>query len=370
MAMAAAADDKTKGYTRAMIFDELMQAAGLTPRAYQRDLAEQVAEHLAAGAPIAIGVQATTGVGKTWALAHAALEAAQAGRRVIWSTHTTLLRSQVLATLERALSVAFPEPLERPALAENRGRADYPSSSRVMRLRHALADRKAPVENISLLDALARWPGVISDFVEAYGELPVARSLVCLTAACPTEENAAFQLNRGVSAAAQIVVQTHALTLIEARFGRLAADLVIFDEADMIPNAAASAVETRLTLDHLADLAEQAGIDIADTLDLLRAKSADSVVVSRDPAIANAAKSVARQLRAVELTAQPELGELLHDTADDLVHFANVEGPRIGAALVRDNAAGCSRRSGGLAWRLPAGTPDRLALRHTREVRG
>lgn len=102
-----------------MIFDELMQAAGLTPRAYQRDLAEQVAEHLAAGAPTAIGVQATTGVGKTWALAHAALEAARAGRRVIWSTHTTLLRSQVLATLERALSVAFPEPSERPALAEN-----------------------------------------------------------------------------------------------------------------------------------------------------------------------------------------------------------------------------------------------------------
>ena len=54
-------------------------------------------------------------------------------------------RSQVLATLERALSVAFPEPLERPALAD-RGRADYPSSSRVMRLRHALADRKTPVK--------------------------------------------------------------------------------------------------------------------------------------------------------------------------------------------------------------------------------
>lgn len=86
-----------------------------------------------------------------------------------------------------------------------------------MRLRHALADRKAPVENISLLDALARWPGVISDFVEAYGELPVARSLVCLTAACTTQEHAACQLMRGAAAAAQIVVQTHALTLIEAR---------------------------------------------------------------------------------------------------------------------------------------------------------
>src|SRR4051794_23289685 len=73
-----------------MTFEQLMLAAGLTARTYQRDLAEQVGEHLAPGTPIAVGVQATTGVGKAWALAHNALEAARAGRRVIWSTHTTL----------------------------------------------------------------------------------------------------------------------------------------------------------------------------------------------------------------------------------------------------------------------------------------
>src|SRR5262245_38853027 len=103
---------------REMGFEELITAAGFSVRSYQRDLAEGVVDHLAAGTLIKVAVQATTGVGKTWALAYATIEAARAGRRVVWSTHTTFLRSQVLDTLQAVLRAAWLSAVGRPVLAE------------------------------------------------------------------------------------------------------------------------------------------------------------------------------------------------------------------------------------------------------------
>jgi ATP-dependent DNA helicase DinG len=323
-----------------MSFETLMSAAGLRPRSYQLQLAESVHAHLAAGEPIAVAVQATTGVGKTWALAHAAVEAARAGQRVVWSTHTTFLRSQVLATLEAALCAAWPSANGRPRLAEKRGRADYPSRSRTMRMRHALADRKAPAEDIVLLDALAQWPGTIADFVAVYGELPVAQSLISLNASCPAEEQAVYAADRNAAAGAEVIVQTHALTLIEARFGRLEADLIIFDEADTLAGVASGAVETRLPLDDLVSLAAECGADIANAAEDLRVKANGAAIVRRDQAVASAAKSIAAAFRASRADVEPELAELLHDTAEALTRFAGVDAPKTGAALVTDDAAG------------------------------
>jgi ATP-dependent DNA helicase DinG len=319
-----------------MTFEDLMAAAGRSARSYQLQLAEQVAAHLVLRSPVAIAVQATTGVGKTWALAFAALQAARDRRRVVWSTHTTFLRGRVLATLDAAVRAAWPNGEGRPGLAERRGRADYPSPTRTLRLRHALADRKADGVVLSTLDALAAWPGLIADFVAAYGDLPVPQSLICLTAACPAAEQTAYLAARDNAANAMIAVQTHALTLIDARFGRLAADLVIFDEADTLPSVAAGSVETRLPLDDLAALASDSEADIGNALDALRTTAATAPICWRDAAMAATAREIAAGLRGAALPGEPELAQLLADTADDLVHFAGVDLPRTGAALVED----------------------------------
>jgi ATP-dependent DNA helicase DinG len=316
----------------------LFGAAGLASRTYQVKLANAVANDLRPGAPIVLAVQAATGVGKTWAVAVAAMEAALRGRRVVWSTHTVLLRAQVLATLEKAAMAVDTLRGTRPSVAQRRGMGDFVSRSRTLRLRHGLKDRGADQETLDLLDRLAGWAATIPDFVAAHGELPVPQSLVCLRASCPEEERAGYASHVGTAAAASIVVQTHAMTLLEARFRRLAGDLVIFDEADTIPSTAASAVEMRLPLADLRDLCAAAGIDAERDLAAMEARlSADPEAIAwRDEEIARSATAIAEGLRGgAAASADPILAEALRDTATDLSEFASVDAPKTGAALLR-----------------------------------
>jgi hypothetical protein len=322
-------------------FEHIMADAGLRVRRSQEDLAEQVASHLANGSPRVVAVQAATGVGKTWALAYAASVALRNGQRVVWSTHTILLRAQVLATLHQALAAAWPDVSSRPVLAERRGRADYPSSSRTRRLRHALADSNGPIETIEILDALAGWTGTIAEFIASFGELPVPSSLICLAPACPLAEQTAYVAQRDAAAAAHIVVQTHALTLVEARFRRLAADLIIFDEADTLSSVAASAVEVRLPLSDLESLAEAAAIDIVEPVSRLRARAeSGNSIVWRDGEIKTDAIAISVACRTAVASGDPDVAVALMDAADDLDQFAFVDQPNTGAALVKDRAAG------------------------------
>ena len=324
-----------------MDFATLAASLHPTPRPYQAALAEQLGEHLAPRLPAAIALQAPTGVGKTLVLAHAALTAAQEGQRVVWSTQTTLLRAQLRATLDQAIAALGPAAAGWARSAERRGRADYPSATRTLRLRHALADRGTDPDSLAVLDALARWTGPIGDFVAAYDDLPAPQALLCLTASCPPEEQAAYLAQRDGAAGARIVVQTHALSLIEARFKRLAADLVIFDEADTIGTVAAGAAEVRVALDDLGTLAQLAGAVIAEPIETLRARAAIADgIVWRDPPMAEAAQAAARALRAAARDATPELAQDLRDTAEDLARFATIDAPMVGAALTHEESAG------------------------------
>src|SRR3954463_3942904 len=100
-----------------------------------------------------------------------------------------------ISTAEGRLNLGTEVPYEGspPLHVEVMAKLDQPNISEPSRQRSNSQNHCAEVlEDISLLDALARWPGVIADFVEAYGELPVARSLICLTAACPVNEQAAY----------------------------------------------------------------------------------------------------------------------------------------------------------------------------------
>jgi len=316
-----------------------MAAAGLTPRSYQQALANAVRDALAGGAAH-LAVQAGTGVGKTWALAATVLDAVKAGRRVIWSTHTTLLRGQVLDTLHRAASATGGNP--GAVVRERRGMTDYPSATRTLRLWHSLRDQGGAPEAIEQLARLGAWTGTLAEFEHEHGSLLVPSSLVCLTPAGPAAEQAAFIAQRSAAAEAAVVVQTHALTLLEARFNRLCADLVIFDEADALPGVAASAIECRLSLADLAALAEATGADIAAPLEALqhRASQEAAALVWRDGAMADAARRIATGLRAPAAEVAPDLAVALRDAADDLGQFASIEAPKTGAALITDLAAG------------------------------
>jgi ATP-dependent DNA helicase DinG len=324
-----------------MTFERLMNDAGLAVRPYQQDLAAQVAGHLVPSLPGVVAVQAAAGVGKTWALAYAAVAALRRGQRVVWSTHTILLRQQVLETIQSTLAAAWPDEVARPVLAERRGRADYPSASRTLRLRHVVADRNGPAETLALLDALACWSGTMAEFVAVFGELPFPARLVCLTATCPASEQVAYSAQRDAAVAANIVVQTHALTLVEARFRRLTGELIILDEADTLPSVAAGSVEVRLSMQDLAALADMAGVHVETPLGRLRASGAgDEPLVWRDAAMAGDARAIAVAYRAAAAAADPEIAVALGDTAEDLEQFASVDQRGTGAALVDDAVVG------------------------------
>jgi ATP-dependent DNA helicase DinG len=326
---------------RLVTFERLMIDAGLTARPAQQSLAEQVEAHLGGGLPKVVAVQAATGIGKTWALAHPATVALRNGRRVVWSTHTILLRNQVLLTMRQALAAAWPDERGRPVLAERRGRADYVSAVRTRRLRHFVADNKGPAESIATLDALADWAGTIAEFNSSFGELPVPASLVCLTPTSPSVEQVAYIAQRDAAASAHVVVQTHALTLVEARFKRLAGDLIIFDEADTLPSVAASSVEVRLPLADLEALDGTAEVGMSESIARLSSKAGDGDgIVWRDAEMVDDVCAIAAACRMAARSAAPEIGLALADTADDLEQFAAVNQLNTGAALVADRTAG------------------------------
>jgi Rad3-related DNA helicase len=305
-------------------FASFMAAAGMVARVPQEVFAEAVADRLRPGEPVAVAAQAATGIGKTWALAFAAVEAAGAGRRVIWSTHTTLLRAQVLATLRHAVAAAGVPVV----VHERRGRTDYPSAVRTRRLRHARKDAGADADELAQLDALAVWQEPIAAFVAAYGDLRVPESLVRLMAACPDAEQVVYRSQRDAVEDARIVMQTHALTLIEARFNRLRADLVIFDEADTLASVAAGAVEARLVLDDLETLAVAMAVDVAEPVARLRERATDGSLVWRDAAMVAAVEAIRTALAKNVTDLAPELAQAVTEIAADLRHFATVDAPK------------------------------------------
>ncbi len=69
---------------------------------------------------------------------------------------------------------------------------------------------------------------------------------------------------------ADLVVQTHAMTMIEALRGKCDADVLIIDEADAIPSVAAGMAERRVSLAMLASVVE-AVVDAGEPVEQLRA---------------------------------------------------------------------------------------------------
>jgi Rad3-related DNA helicase len=215
----------------------LAQQAGIQLRHEQFGFLTQVAE--AIESDLTIFAEAATGVGKTIGYLAPALAS---GRKTVISTSTLHLQHQIMAEVERLGSRA----------ARRVGMANFISPSRVNRILAGMqTDPHVDQEIVGQLRLMREHGGMIEAFVDEYGDLLVDRSLICLRSGCPKSDRADYDQQKDEAAGVQIVVQTHALTLLEVRFGRHDADITIFDEAHTIPSIAASAVEARVSLSEI-----------------------------------------------------------------------------------------------------------------------
>ena len=218
-------------------------------------------------------VEAGTGTGKTLAyLVPGALHAAACGSRMLISTHTIALGTQIMrkdgpiaqAVVEAAIG-------RKPRLAHMRGRTNFMSPSRARAVGNLLReDGLAPaawkpylelaevaaraITNaaIALADADVSEDSKVLvetcllDRMEDEAGVWLSRDDVCLLASSPEQELAVHQLARALAEDATILVTTHAYTAIAlARRALFDAatdsfDILVIDEADQWASAAAS----------------------------------------------------------------------------------------------------------------------------------
>jgi ATP-dependent DNA helicase DinG len=226
------------------------------PRAGQLDMALRVAAAFSDNRPLV--VEAGTGTGKSLAyLVPAALWALANDAKVVISTHTKALQSQLLGTdlvlLGRAGSKATYAVLQ--------GRANYLCKRR---LGLAVAeDAERPADERAELDTIAGWDKTTS--LGSRGDLPIdvdaalwerveSDSDLTLRVRCPHYAVCHYYQARRKAAAAHLVVVNHALLLADLsvrdgggsgilpKFRRL-----VLDEAHHLEDAATGAIHQRVS---------------------------------------------------------------------------------------------------------------------------
>ncbi len=218
-------------------------------------------------------MQADTGTGKTAVLLSSAIAAAKRGHKVVVSAHTI----QLLRQAEREVSLFSKEGV---TFGVRMGMRNFASPSRVEAVWGRLVakdmlDAKDEAALRDLVRFAREGTGLIEDYTDSYGDLPAglrARD-ICLLPSARKADRAAWEKARQSVEDIQIIIQTHALTLAQARFGKLPAE-VIFDEADALGDVADSAEDRRLSLSELRATMRFAGISMS-ALDALLTKPDD-----------------------------------------------------------------------------------------------
>ena len=115
------------------------------------------------------------------------------------------------------------------------------------------------------LAAAREQAGLIDEFERDHGPLPVPHADVCLTSSCTDQR--AYDEQREQTGVAAIVVQTHAMSVLDAVRDDVDADVAIYDEADALPGVAAGYAEARvLPLDLAAVQHRHAPPGLADAV--------------------------------------------------------------------------------------------------------
>ena len=233
---------------------------GFEPRPPQQRMADAVARRLEAGGLLL--VEAGTGTGKSLAyLLPALLRAAEGGGRVLVSTHTLNLQSQLLTQdLPLAKRALGPQGARLEA-ARAVGRGNY-----LCALRLGLAVEQAAPElfgggRAERLERLQQWAdeggGLREDAPEPVPndtwELVQVEAFGCLGAGCPHAGACGFLKDRERLAQADVVVCNHALLMADAAARREgqgllpAAETLVLDEAHHLAAAASGHLGLRLS---------------------------------------------------------------------------------------------------------------------------
>ena len=327
---------------------DLLRAVAPVSREPQNAIARGIEGFLASDAQIRC-VNAETGVGKTLAYAAPAALAASRGAKVVISTHTKQQLDQVVQTVRRVAD-AGPTPI---AVAGRLGRANYLSRGRIARI---LANRADLDEEARVQLASARKHArLIDDFERDHGPLPLPHADVCLTSSCTDQR--AYDEQREQTEAAAIVVQTHAMSVLDAVRGAVTADVAIYDEADALPGAAAGFAEARVSpLDLAAVQHRHAPPGLADAVAAFetwaaRALDRDEVVFTQQ------APEAVRHADAIRETLREVSAEHARDLSRSLGAFVRLDPsvPYRGAAVVAAD--------GGHAFEVLALDPGRILRR-------
>ena len=325
---------------------DLLRAVVPSARAPQDHLAESIERFLASDSQVRC-VNAETGVGKTLAYAVPAALAAERGAKVVISTHTKQQLDQVMQTVRRVTDVL---PV---AVAGRLGRANYLSRGRIARI---LANRADLDEEARAQLAAAReHAGLIDDFERDHGPLPVPHADVCLTSSCTDQR--AYDEQRERTGAAAIVVQTHAMSVLDAVRGDVDADVAIYDEADALPGVAAGFAEARVSpLDLAAVQHRHAPPGLADAVAAFKTWGARTL--GRDAVVfKQQAPEAVRHADAIRATLRDLTAEHARDLSRSLGAFVTLDPsvPYRGAAVVAAD--------GGHAFEVVALDPGRMLRR-------
>lgn len=231
-------------------------------------------------------LQAATGLGKTIAyLVPALLFSAFTGKRVAISTNTRHLQRQILTNdALRVIKWIAAVTDVNLSIARRVGRSNYVSATGCGQMKDLLHQEnpKKYLTAIDTLEELIEWvespdnSGVLDDFLEetATDVLPegIVRSMICLDASSPEVDCHSFSSDIATSKAADVLVVNHALMVMHAyRWSSILDEedgrkisLIVFDEADRLPDVAESILSSNLSLHKLW----KASQNVADAFNL------------------------------------------------------------------------------------------------------
>ncbi len=237
---------------------------GFSFRAAQARMAEAVAAALAEQRHVAI--EAGTGIGKTFAYLMPVLHS---GRRAIVSTGTRTLQDQLFARDLPRLGRVLGRPVDVALL---KGRGNYLCWHRLELIR---SSGEADAETLATVEAVRAWANAggsgdlteLEDLPERHPARAWIASTVdnCLGNRCEQFDRCFVVEARRRALAAQVVIVNHHLLLAdlalkESGFGELlpGADIVIVDEAHLLPDVAQQFFGTSVSTRELERLAGDA----------------------------------------------------------------------------------------------------------------
>ncbi len=222
----------------------LCHLPGYEPRSQQVEMAHSVAEALANRHHLI--VEAGTGCGKTMAYLIPAL---LSGQKVVVSTHTLALQSQLAEKDLLFLQSVFPRPF-RYAIAKGRGNYLCPNKLREAE-RFVLPESpdRATLQRIRALWEEETWEGDVGklDFnvnPRFWAEELASQSEECHSGKCVGMEKCCFRKARRACEDADVIVANHALYFMDLITGGAVLpphDVVIFDEAHHLEEVATRA---------------------------------------------------------------------------------------------------------------------------------